>query len=98
VTCIIFHVVLNKGKWRRQAATEANLREQLERFFKDDFGNISFIESPDDDVAVEVDVSTFYEDGDDLHAESLRDCLIQRLLRCMKPEYDSMVEVEVSGR
>ena len=92
------HVLLYHGQWRR-SPTANRLHEQLRRFFGDDLRRVEFSEPDDSDVAV--DAVVFASEGSDLEKRSVYcDCLdgelYEALVRWMEPEYDTMLEVEVS--
>ena len=76
-----FRLSLYEGNWQRLS------REAIEAVL--DSFDYEFVE-PDEDVAVAIEITVTCPD-----AEIVRDEIIERILQ-LEPEYESMVEVEVS--
>jgi len=86
-------VILYEGQWRKKLSEDA-LKATLKRVVCGDclLAELIFIE-PDEDVALEVEVVVITDWSDEEH---VRDGIIEGLLEQFEPEYESMIEVEVS--
>jgi len=87
----LLHVALGAGQWSR-AVTPALVRDQLAHALGNRLGSVEFYTPADNETLVEAEVVVFSRDA---HCELARDTVIEALLKRLKPEYDSMVEVEV---
>ena len=94
MTTVCYHITLAQGKWKH-AATPAALRRLLGGVLSSGLLSIEFasINIPSDvqvecEVVVQLDVSWG-------HSEVVRDNIYAALLKKFRPEYESMIEVEV---
>ena len=90
VSCTI---TLYEGRWGRKPSRES-LEKTIRRAADGDcwLEELEFVK-PDEDVAFEMEASVTTDWSDE---ENVRDKIIERLLARFKPEYESMVEVEVN--
>lgn len=87
-------IILYEGNWQRRLSEDA-LTSLLRRTFPDDgecsLDSLDFIE-PSEDAAFEIEATV---DTDWSDQENVSDTIIEAVLDRFKPEYETMVEVEV---
>jgi len=96
VNCVRCRIVLAEGEYER-AATEATVRDMLRWVLSDSLCGLEFAD-PEEDVAVDGEAavllkSRFRDWGDE---EALCDRIAMALAARLQPEYESMIEVEMS--
>jgi hypothetical protein len=92
VSLIQCNVILSEGHWQTRP-TPAAVNNILEFYFKTRLESVEFVEpEPDALLQLEVQACTGWGCG---HEEAVRDRIASALLRRFRPEYESMVEVEI---
>ena len=89
----VCHVQLYDGDWEKQVA-ESTVEQAVEACTRDDrvLRRLDFLATDSGDVllAFKAEFETHW-----CHSEIVRDALIEALVQRLRPEYGSMVEVEV---
>ena len=85
-------VTLSTGRWQT-VPTLAAVRNILELYFRSKLQAVEAVE-PKPDAVLQLDVTACTGWGYG-HEEAVRDRIVEALLRRFRPEYESMVEVEI---